>query len=595
MSKQMKEQSSGTLGGPDGLDKPAASESEFSGILVSWSRDSTAEERARSRGTLGLTLREKIYTEAMKYSGSGVVEWLDLPDGVTASQAIKHLSKQPGIAFVEKNWKLQAQATSNDPYYSNGRLWGMYGDASNPANPYGSQAAEAWSEGNIGSSDVFVGIIDEGYQYTHPDLINNAGVNPGEIPGNGRDDDENGYVDDVYGWNFANDNNTVYGGPRDDHGTHVAGTIGAKGGNSTGVAGVNWNIKMLSGKFLGRLSGTSADAIKAVDYFTDLKNSGVNIVATNNSWGGGGYSQGLFEAIQRANAADILFIAAAGNEGRNNDSRDSYPSSYDSPNVIAVASITSTGARSSFSNYGSTTVDLGAPGSDIESTLPENTYGSYSGTSMATPHVTGAAALLSSIVPSATGAQIKQALLESAAPTPSLSGITVTGGRLDIQQAIDRLKAITGVGGTDYWGTPGSDSVNGDDKSNRIAGVTKFGDDNGANTVDTLTGGTGSDTFILADARRGTFYDDGLTRTRGIKDYAIITDLVIGEGDRIRLQGQSQYLIRNEGSNTYLFLGNGDNQLSKADEFIAGIQGVNLARGSGFSIVEPSETWVAFF
>nr|MDQ3322415.1 S8 family serine peptidase [Acidobacteriota bacterium] len=311
----------------------------------------------------------------------------------------------------------------------------MYGDATTPANIFGSQAGEAWAAGKTGSKSVYVGVIDEGIQYTHPDLDANVWTNPYD-PVNGIDDDGNGYVDDVNGWDFDGNNNTIYdGGTRgslDDHGTHVTGTIGAER-NGAGVVGVNWNVTYISGKFLGRRGGTSANAIKAVDYFTDLKTRhGLNIVATNNSWGGGGYSQALKDAITRANTANILFIAAAGNSGTDNDTTASYPSNYDVPNVIAVAAITNTGELASFSQYGATTVDIGAPGSGVWSTTAFNTYSSYSGTSMATPHVTGGAALYAASNPGATAAQIKAAILNSAVPTASLTGKCVTGGRLNV-------------------------------------------------------------------------------------------------------------------------------------------------------------------
>jgi subtilisin family serine protease len=321
----------------------------------------------------------------------------------------------------------------------------MYGRTTTPASAYGSNAAAAWAAGRTGSATVYVGVIDEGIQHTHPDLTGQV-RNPGETAGNKIDDDRNGKIDDVYGWDFNANNASVYdggtSGSLDDHGTHVAGTIGAKA-NTTGVVGVNWNVRMISAKFLGSQGGTLANAIKAVDYFTDLKKRGVNIVATNNSWGGGSYSQALADAIERANQANILFVAAAGNGGAdgvgdNNDLVPSYPASYTNSNVISVAAITKTGGRASFSNYGKTSVDIGAPGAAIWSTTAYNGYSSYNGTSMATPHVTGAAALYKSVKPTASAATIKAALLNSALPTTSLQNITATGDRLDVNAALAR-------------------------------------------------------------------------------------------------------------------------------------------------------------
>lgn len=363
-----------------------------------------------------------------------------LPLGQTIAQAVRESQGDSTIDFVEPNWIYQHHATSNDTYATNGTLWGMYGDGSSPANQYGSQAAEAWGAGHTSCSNVVVGVIDEGIYYNHEDLAGNMWVNPYDTA-NGVDDDGNGYVDDTRGWDFdGGSNNINSGGVNDDHGTHVSGTIAGMGGNAKGVAGVCWSgIKVISAKFLGNRGGTTANAILAVDYLTDLKTRhGLNIVASNNSWGGGGFSQGLKDAIDRANNANILFVAAAGNETNNNDANLSYPGSYTSSNIISVASITSTGGLSSFSNYGATTVDIGAPGSAIMSTVPKRVkgalvsgYASYSGTSMATPHVTGAVALYSSSHAGATAAQIKAAIMGSAVATPSLSGKCVSGARLN--------------------------------------------------------------------------------------------------------------------------------------------------------------------
>jgi subtilisin family serine protease len=357
----------------------------------------------------------------------------DLP----LAAAMASLQEDPRVEFVERNWIYTRQQTSNDPLYP--QLYGMQGPSTSPANQFGSNAARAWASGITGSANVYVGVIDTGVQFTHPDLNGQIWNNPFD-PQNGVDDDGNGFVDDIHGWDFVSNNNSIYdSSTTDDHGTHVSGTIGGRGNNGIGVAGVNWRVTIISAKFLGSSGGTTANAVRAVDYITNLKlRHGLNIVATNNSWGGGGFSQSLQNAIARANQANILFVAAAGNSGRNNDQIANYPSNYTNANVIAVASITSSGARSSFSNYGANTVDIGAPGSGIISTTASNTYSNFSGTSMATPHVTGACALYASVNPGASAAQIKNAILSSGVPTASLAGRTVTGRRLDAFAALSR-------------------------------------------------------------------------------------------------------------------------------------------------------------
>lgn len=382
---------------------------------------------------------EKILTKAMERAGKK--EGLALVKvNKNVLEAIAELNGAEGVEFAEPNYVYYHTATSTDTYFTNGSLWGMYGPSTSPASTYGSNAAAAWAAGNTGTASVYVGVIDEGIQLTHPDLAGQVWVNPAD-PTDGVDNDGNGLVDDTNGWDFANNDATIYdGGTKgslDDHGTHVSGTIGGKA-NGQGVVGVNWNIKLISAKFLGRRGGTTANAVKAVDYLTNLKNRGINIVASNNSWGGGGYSQALYDAISRASNAGIMFIAAAGNSGTNNDVTASYPSNYNLPNVIAVAAIDKNGALASFSQYGATTVDIGAPGVAINSTTAYNTYSSYNGTSMATPHVTGAVALYASTHPGASVAQIRNAILSSAVPTASLAGKTVTGGRLDVNAALSK-------------------------------------------------------------------------------------------------------------------------------------------------------------
>jgi subtilisin family serine protease len=418
-------------------------------VLVQFRPGASERAKEAAAGRIGAARFETIAAEARRGDGGGDLELVLLPADVTVAQAVRALEQDGAVSFAEPNWIYQHTATSNDPYYTNGSLWGMYGDATSPANAHGSQAGEAWARGNVGSRTVHVGVIDEGIMYFHADLQGQVWTNPYD-PADGIDNDGNGYVDDVNGWDFDGNNSSIYDGTQDDHGTHVAGTIGAIGGNGVGVAGVSWNVTLISAKFLGRKGGTTANAIKAVDYLTDLKiRHGLDLVATSNSWGGGGFSQGLLDAIDRGGDAGILFVAAAGNGGNDgvgddNDVTPHYPSSYQCTKggtrgwdcIIAVASITSTGAKSGFSNYGDVSVDLGAPGSGIYSTLPgrgnTSTYGSYSGTSMATPHVTGGAALFAASHATASAQDIKAAILSSAVPTSSLQGLTVTGGRLDV-------------------------------------------------------------------------------------------------------------------------------------------------------------------
>jgi subtilisin family serine protease len=449
----------GTMGGPDGgnLNAGTANNASYAGLLVSWKPSCTEAERDGVRQAMGLKLRERFNTEAMRASGAGPLEWLDIPANQSADQVIAALSRKPSVNYAEKNWRIQSQVYSNDTFADN--LWGMSSDPAGniDRSRVGSQADLAWQRGFTGSTTIAVGIIDEGYQFAHPDLLGNAGINQTEFYGKaGVDDDSNGYIDDIQGWDFFNKDNSVYDGITDDHGTHVAGTIGAVGNNSQGVAGVNWKTSLLSAKFLGPTGGFTSDAVLAVDYLTNLKtraSNPINIVATNNSWGGGGFSRALYDAINRANTANILFVAAAGNSG---SSATSYPAGYNLPNVISVASLDSNGGLSSFSNYGSSWVHLGAPGrniySTLPSTLPSNTYGSYSGTSMATPHVTGTLALMKSAVPSATALELRNALLNSVTPTASLSGKTSTGGRLNTYAAILRLRAdiTAGTSGVKY-------------------------------------------------------------------------------------------------------------------------------------------------
>ncbi|HXV13377.1 MAG TPA: S8 family peptidase, partial [Candidatus Krumholzibacteria bacterium] len=312
-----------------------------------------------------------------RFKSSGAELWVI--DGIEVNEAIARFKDDPRVDYIEPNYTVRAlDVFPNDPRFDD--LWGMHNTGQTGGTPDADiDAPEAWELGTGGG--VLVGVIDTGVDYNHVDLAANMFINPNEIPGNGVDDDFNGYIDDVRGWDFVNNDNN----PMDDHGhgTHVSGTIGALGNNGVGVVGVSWSVRIMGLKFLDAGGfGSTSDAILAVEYATMM---GVKL--TSNSWGGGGFSQALQDAIEAAGNAGILFVAAAGNASSNNDVFPNFPSNYPLDNIIAVASTDHRDNLSGFSNFGLTTVDLGAPGTDILSTFPNNTYGTISGTSMATPHV----------------------------------------------------------------------------------------------------------------------------------------------------------------------------------------------------------------
>ena len=341
---------------------------------------------------------------------------------------IKALSSEPQVAYAEPNHVVSIAVTPNDPSFS--QLWGLHNTGqTGGTNDRDIDAPEAWSLAT-GDSSIVVAVTDTGVDFTHPDLANQRWVNSLDDPGDNFDDDGNGLVDDWSGWDFVNDDND----PFDDnnHGTHVSGTIGAEGNNGIGVVGVNWNVKIMALKFLSSAgSGSTADAIGATLYAAD---HGADVAS--NSWGGGPYDQALLNAIEYGASRGMLFVAAAGNDSQNNDVTPTYPATYDSDAVLAVAATDHSDAMAFFSSYGANTVDLGAPGVNILSTTPGNTYQSFSGTSMATPHVAGAAALVEDAFPGATLYGIKALLMNSVDPAPALAGKTVTGGRLNIGTAL---------------------------------------------------------------------------------------------------------------------------------------------------------------
>ena len=364
-----------------------------------------------------------------------------VPPSLTAV-ATKLLLGLPQVRYVEPNHVVKtAETTPDDPSF--GQLWGLHNTGQTGGTADADiDAPEAWDVSTTGSSDVVVGVIDTGVDFAHPDLAQQQWVNTGENCGstdpaaacaertNGVDDDGNGYVDDWRGWDFVNDDNDPFDDNR--HGTHVSGTIGAVGDNGVGVAGVNWNVKIMALKFLNAAgSGTTADAVAATLYAAD---KGAHV--SSNSWGGGPFDQSLLDAIEYGASRGMLFVAAAGNDGRNNDTTPTYPSNYASEAIVSVAATDHTDALAFFSNYGATTVDLAAPGVNILSTTPGNTYASLSGTSMATPHVAGVAALLKARYPDASVYGLKALLLRSVDPVAQLERSVVTGGRLNAFNAV---------------------------------------------------------------------------------------------------------------------------------------------------------------
>lgn len=385
-------------------------------------------------------------------------EVLQVPEGSDIQELAGLYSSDPNVEYAEPDFMVSALMEPNDPSFP--LLWGLQNDGSSQnANTSTGvvdadiNAPEAWDI-TTGDENVVVAIIDSGIFYTHPELADNIWVNPGEIAGNVIDDDNNGYIDDIHGINTLYD----HGDPMDDqgHGTHVAGTIGARGNNALGVAGVNWNVKMIGCKFLDKGPGYGylSDAIECLDYLLELKTRSenpVDIVATNNSWGGGGYSQALSDAILAHEQAGILFVAAAGNSSANIDSARSYPAGYPHIGIVSVAATRWNDNLASFSNYGLVNVDVAAPGENILSTVPmqrwddkcrlctESGYKWASGTSMATPHVTGLVALLKAQDPTRNLVQLRNLILTSGTPLPQLQGFTLSGRRI-------RAAGVNGTG-----------------------------------------------------------------------------------------------------------------------------------------------------
>ena len=383
-----------------------------------------------------------------EFSRRGVT-WLQvvqLPNGTDIQSAVKEYEANPDVLYAEPDYRISIMpdktesiinyvnfannlSIPNDSLFSN--QWDFHNTGQTGGTPDADiDAPEAWAI-STGSHSIVVAVIDTGVLYTHSDLSSNIWNNTGEIPDNGIDDDGNGYIDDVRGWDFVNRDND----PIDDkdHGTHVSGTIGAVGNNTIGVAGLNWQVKIMPLKVFDRMGyGSTSDAILAVEY---ANAKGASVIS--NSWGGPDYSQALKDAID---ASPAIVVCAAGNgNGHNNDNFDNnsvYPASYSSANIISVAATDHNDTLALYSNIGLSSVDLAAPGTSIWSTYYDGNYASMTGTSMATPHVSGVAALVKAVNPSLTSTQIKNIILSTVDVKSSLSGKVASGGRLNAYKAV---------------------------------------------------------------------------------------------------------------------------------------------------------------
>lgn len=364
-----------------------------------------------------------VSTDRQKIGSPGLLA-LELRDRVSVKEAAEELEAQPGVRFVEPNYIRTIEKTPDDPRI--GEQWGLTQIS----------AAGAW-DAATGSSDTKIVVVDDGIALDHADLAANIWSNPGESgsTGNGKDEDGSGYADDVRGWDFVDeDNDPSPVGADSYHGTHVAGIAAAVGDNGTGISGTSWAADLIPARIFDESgTATAADVVEAYAYAARI---GAPIV--NGSFGGYGYSQAEYEAIQAA--SDVLFVVAAGNEALPGDLLRSYPCGYDLANVICVAASTQSDALASFSNYGTTTIDLAAPGEQILSTVPGG-YGYIDGTSMATPFVTGTAALVLSKNPGLTPAQLRSTLLGTVDAIDSLEGRVATGGRLNAAAALGATTA----------------------------------------------------------------------------------------------------------------------------------------------------------
>jgi subtilisin family serine protease len=376
----------------------------------------------------------------------------DLDDAEAQLVADQYAAMTEYVEYAEVNYEIKL----DDPIQKQNTSTALYLDVAGPQ-PNDPHFADQWALNNLGndggkeradldaldawmttkgSEDVVVAVLDSGVDYTHVDLRSNMWFRPENIPA--YVDDQLGTFNDLNGYN-GTDN---IADPMDDngHGTHCAGIIGAEGNNGEGVTGINWKVKIMPLKFLGRGGfGSTNDAIEAINYAIDRKKKGVNVRIISASWGSTSKSKALEDTIRAAGEAGILFVAAAGNDGSDNDRRPHYPSNYDLPNVVSVAALDRTDSLASFSNYGIKSVHVAAPGKEILSTWLNDNYREASGTSMATPYVSGVAALIVANEPNITMEKLRARLLASVDKLESLDGKVETGGRICAANALSNV------------------------------------------------------------------------------------------------------------------------------------------------------------
>jgi subtilisin family serine protease len=379
-------------------------------------------------------LNDQVEDEIEAVPGLDAIDDLDDVDAETVASEYRKL---PEVEYAEAVFEIEADdfapspVTPSDPQFS--AQWALLNDGSRGGTKGADiSATYAWTV-TTGSDKVVVAVLDSGVDYTHTDLASNIWIRPNNIPA--YEDRELGTIQDFHGFNAVDDS----ADPMDDngHGTHCAGIIGAEGGNDIGIAGVNWKVQIMPLKFMNKSGyGTTKAAIEAINYVIDRKKAGVNVRVISASWGSTQKSRALEDVIRKAGEAGILFVAASGNASTNNDRSPHYPSSYNLPNVISVAALDRNDQLATFSNYGVKSVAIAAPGVDILSTWLGDEYEEKSGTSMATPVISGVAALIVAHTPNITVDQLREKILASVDPLDSLKGKVATGGRINAAKAL---------------------------------------------------------------------------------------------------------------------------------------------------------------